>query len=213
MDLQSAFVMGVSLQAGLVVGFGPQNIFVLENGLSSRGSRVVPVICSLCDLLLIVAGVTVVGRSIVALGIRRDFVSVLSAAVIALYGFRSLLSALGKSRKSSLAARELLPGGRANAPMGRHAPIFLALAFSLLNPLVCFDLLIIVGAIGAVLPSHEQVAFIIGATLVSSLWFTALTYGAERLRHRLESPSFSRAVQLAVSLLCFAAATQLYRSR
>jgi len=55
------FFEGVFLKAGLIFAVGPQNIYVLESGLKRNHHLVVSFVCFLCDLLLILIGVSFTG--------------------------------------------------------------------------------------------------------------------------------------------------------
>jgi L-lysine exporter family protein LysE/ArgO len=61
------------------------------------------------------------------------------------------------------------------------------LAFSLLNPHVYLDTVILLGAIGGQQPGQGRLYFAIGAILASTLWFSGLGLGARYL-----APVFSR---------------------
>ena len=52
------------------------------------------------------------------------------------------------------------------------------LAFSLLNPHVYLDTILLLGGIATQQPEHEQLYFAFGAIGASFTWFFAITYGA-----------------------------------
>jgi L-lysine exporter family protein LysE/ArgO len=60
-------------------------------------------------------------------------------------------------------------------------------AFTLLNPHVYLDTVLLVGAVGAQHVGPARVWFVIGSAGASVLWFTSLGYGA-----RLLAPVFAR---------------------
>jgi L-lysine exporter family protein LysE/ArgO len=62
-----------------------------------------------------------------------------------------------------------------------------AAAFTLLNPHVYLDTVLLVGSIGARQPADARIWFVGGAAAASVLWFTLLGYGA-----RLLAPLFAR---------------------
>jgi L-lysine exporter family protein LysE/ArgO len=61
------------------------------------------------------------------------------------------------------------------------------LGFSLLNPHVYLDTVILLGSVGGQQPSGGRLAFALGAMLASALWFSALGFGARYL-----APLFAR---------------------
>ena len=62
-----------------------------------------------------------------------------------------------------------------------------AAAFTLLNPHVYLDTVLLVGSIGAQQPAGLRIWFIAGASAASAMWFTVLGYGARWL-----APWFAR---------------------
>ena len=172
------FVQGLVLSLGLIVAIGAQNAFVLRQGL--RREHVAPVVlfCALADAVLITAGVLGMAQ---ALGERPGLAKVLAlagAAFLAWYGWQALQRA---QHASQLQAAE---GG---AGLSRGAALAQAAAFTLLNPHVYLDTVLLVGSIGAQQPTGLQGWFIAGSSVASLGWFTALGFGARWL-----APLFAR---------------------
>lgn len=71
--------------------------------------------------------------------------------------------------------------------MGRGAAVAQAAAFTLLNPHVYLDTVLLVGSIGARQPGPLRGWFVVGASTASMLWFGLLGYGA-----RWVAPWFAR---------------------
>jgi L-lysine exporter family protein LysE/ArgO len=134
--------------------------------------------CAVADALLIAAGVLgmaqALGRSP---GLARAL-AVAGAVFLAVYGWRALCRARQPQRLSVDA------GG---AGLARRAALAQAAAFTLLNPHVYLDTVLLVGSIGAQQPPALQGWFIAGAGGASLVWFTALGYGARWL-----APWFAR---------------------
>ena len=182
MDQSSAaaavFLQGAALGGSLIVAIGAQNAFVLRQGL--RREHVAPIVafCALADVLLIAAGVLGMGQ---ALGDRPGLARALAlggAVFLAVYAWRALRRALGT---------ESLQAGAGGAALTRGAALAQAAAFTLLNPHVYLDTLLLVGSIGAQQPAALRGAFIAGAGVASTLWFSALGFGARSL-----APVFAR---------------------
>ena len=74
-----------------------------------------------------------------------------------------------------------------------------AAAFTLLNPHVYLDTVILVGAVGAKQPDGTQGAFLLGAACASTAWFVALGYGARVLTPLFAKPLAWRLLDLLVS--------------
>lgn len=172
------FTQALVLSLGLIVAIGAQNAFVLRQGL--RREHVLPVVlfCALADLVLIAAGVLGMAQ---ALGRRPELARAMAlagAAFLAWYAWQALRRAQQANRLSAA------PGG---AALSRRAALAQAAAFTLLNPHVYLDTVLLVGSIGAQQPAGLRGWFIAGASVASLAWFTALGAGARWL-----APLFAR---------------------
>ena len=185
----AVFTQGFALGLGLIVAIGAQNAFVLRQGLRREHVGSVVAFCAVADALLIAAGVLgmaqALGRSP---GLARAL-AVAGAVFLAVYGWRALRRARQPQRLSVVA------GG---AGLARRAALAQAAAFTLLNPHVYLDTVLLVGSIGAQQPTALQGWFIAGAGGASLVWFTALGFGARWLAPWFERP---RAWQLLDGLI------------
>jgi L-lysine exporter family protein LysE/ArgO len=175
------FVQGLALSLGLIVAIGAQIAFVLRQGL--RREHVWPVVafCALADAVLITAGVLGMAQ---ALGERPGLARVLAlagAVFLAVYGWQALRRARQASQLTTTAGAEGAPGLSLGAALAQAA------AFTLLNPHVYLDAVLLVGSIGAQQPPGLQGWFAAGASSASLLWFCALGFGARWL-----APLFAR---------------------
>jgi L-lysine exporter family protein LysE/ArgO len=172
------FVQGMVLSLGLIVAIGAQNAFVLRQGLRREHVGSVVAFCAVADALLITAGVLGMAK---ALGDRPELAKALAlggAAFLALYGWR----ALQRARQAS--SLDVTESGQS---LSRGAAMAQAAAFTLLNPHVYLDTVLLVGSIGAQQPAPLQGWFAAGASVASLLWFSALGFGARWL-----APWFAR---------------------
>jgi L-lysine exporter family protein LysE/ArgO len=173
-----AFMQGLALSLGLIVAIGAQNAFVLRQGLRREHIGSVVLFCALMDAVLITAGVFGMAQ---ALGERPQLARALAwtgAAFLAWYGWRALL----RMRRA-----EHLQADLAGARVSRGAVVAQAAAFTLLNPHVYLDTVLLVGSVGAQQPPPLQVWFAAGASTASLMWFSALGLGARWL-----APWFAR---------------------
>jgi L-lysine exporter family protein LysE/ArgO len=173
-----AFIQGLALSLGLIVAIGAQNAFVLRQGLRREHVGSVVLFCAMADGVLIAAGVLGMAQ---ALGDRPGLARALALAgalFLAAYGVQALRRA---RRSSSLRAAEGLTG------LGRGVVLAQAAAFTLLNPHVYLDTVLLVGSIGAQQPVALRGSFVAGASAASLGWFGLLGYGARWL-----APWFAR---------------------
>ncbi len=174
----AVFSQGLALGLGLIVAIGAQNAFVLRQGLQRAHVGSVVLFCAAADALLIAAGVLGMGQ---ALGVRPDLARALAAAgavFLAVYGWRAL-------RRARQAQSLQAAGG--SAGRGRGMVLAQAAAFTLLNPHVYLDTVLLVGSIGAQQPAALRGWFIAGACSASLGWFSLLGFGARWL-----APWFAR---------------------
>lgn len=171
-------MQGLALSLGLIVAIGAQNAFVLRQGLRREHVGSVVLFCALADAVLIAAGVLGMAQ---ALGEHQEFARALAVAgvvFLAVYGWQ----ALRRARQSNqLRAEESGTGLRFGAVMAQAA------AFTLLNPHVYLDTVLLVGSIGAQQPLALRPWFVAGASFASLFWFGMLGFGARWL-----APWFAR---------------------
>ena len=86
-----------------------------------------------------------------------------------------------------------------------------ALAITLANPHVYLDTVLLVGAIGASQAEAQRLWFLLGASLASVLWFTALGFGARLLAPVFARPVAWRVLDVVVALTMWGLAAGLLR--
>lgn len=160
------------------MAIGAQNAFVLRQGLRREHVGTVVVFCAVADAVLIIAGVMGMAQALAdSPGIARAL-AVAGALFLAVYGWRALRRA---RRPQALVATE------GSESLSRSAALAQAAAFTLLNPHVYLDTVLLVGSIGAQQPTELRGWFVAGASTASLLWFTSLGFGARWL-----APWFAR---------------------
>lgn len=172
------FVQGLALSLGLIVAIGAQNAFVLRQGLRREHVGSVVLFCAAADAVLIAAGVMGMAQ---ALGQSPNLARALAlagATFLAVYGWQALRRARHSHR---------LDASVAGSSLSLAAAVTQAAAFTLLNPHVYLDTVLLVGSIGAQQPAALRGWFIAGAAGASLAWFSLLGYGARWL-----APWFAR---------------------
>lgn len=198
----SVFLQGLALSLGLIVAIGAQNAFVLRQGLRREHVGSVVLFCAMADALLISAGVMGMAR---ALGERPGLARALAlagAVFLAAYGWQALRRA---RRSQQLLATE----GRAG--ISRGAALAQAMAFTLLNPHVYLDTLLLVGSIGAQQPAALRGWFVVGASCASLFWFVLLGFGARWLAPWFARPRAWQVLDALIGMTMFTLAALLVR--
>ena len=174
----AAFLNGLFMSLVLIVAIGAQNAYVLRQGLRREHVSAVVLFCAASDAVLIGAGVAGMAQALKGRPLLATVLAGLGAAFLCAYGLR----ALWRSRQPG-ALQAAGPG----ASLSRAAVVAQAAGFTLLNPHVYLDTVLLVGSAGAQHAGPLKLWFVAGASVASALWFTALGFGA-----RLLAPVFAR---------------------
>ena len=172
------FAQGLLLSFGLIVAIGAQNAFVLRQGLRREHVGSVVLFCAAADALLITTGVFGMAQALADRPQLAQSLALSGAVFLAWYGWKALL------RLHQAGHLDAAHGG---AGLQRGAAVAQAAAFTLLNPHVYLDTVLLMGSIGAQQPGVLQGWFVAGASAASMAWFTLLGFGARWL-----APWFSR---------------------
>lgn len=168
------FVQGFLLCASLIIAVGPQNLFLLRQGLWRHHRFLTAFTCTVVDLLLITARVGGLGGVIAANNDLLFVVTVGSATFLLGYGVRSFRNAWCGC--SAVQQKDTLTSAK-----NWRGTLLAALSFSILNPAAYVDTVLMIGTTSGRYPIDERLLFGVGATVASGLWFFTLTYGSSRL--------------------------------
>ena len=187
----SVFLQGLALSLGLIVAIGAQNAFVLRQGLRREHVASVVFFCAITDALLIAAGVLGMAQALGERPMVAHALALAGAVFLAAYGWNALRRAL---HQNGLLANEEGDGLTWAAAMAQAA------AFTLLNPHVYLDTVLLVGSIGAQQRADLQVWFVAGASSASLLWFCALGFGARWLAPLFAKPRAWQVLDILIGL-------------
>jgi L-lysine exporter family protein LysE/ArgO len=196
------FVQGLALSLGLIVAIGAQNAFVLRQGLRREYVVSVVLFCAVADAVLIAAGVLGMAQALGESPRLARALALAGAVFLAVYGWQALRRAR-HARPLTAAA-----GG---AGLQRGAAVAQAAAFTLLNPHVYLDTVLLVGSIGAQQPAALRGWFIAGASSASLLWFALLGFGARWLAPWFARPRAWQILDGLIGLTMFVLAALLIR--
>jgi L-lysine exporter family protein LysE/ArgO len=168
----SVALQGLALSFGLIVAIGAQNAFVLRQGLRREHVGSVVLLCALVDAVLIGAGVMGMAQALGESPRLACAMALAGAVFLALYGWRAL--------RRARHPHGLRTSGDESG-LTRGAALAQAAAFTLLNPHVYLDTVLLVGSIGAQQPAALQGWFVAGASAASLSWFALLGFGARWL--------------------------------
>lgn len=176
--VSTAFANGLFMSLVLIVAIGAQNAYVLRQGLRREHVGAVVLFCAASDAVLIGAGVAGMAQALNGRPMLATVLACLGAAFLGAYG----LKALWRSRRPAA-----LQATAQGVSVSRAAVVAQAAGFTLLNPHVYLDTVLLVGSAGAQYPGLLKLWFVAGSSVASVLWFTSLGFGA-----RLLAPVFAR---------------------
>jgi L-lysine exporter family protein LysE/ArgO len=197
----TAFLKGIGLGGSLIVAIGSQNAYLLRQALKREYVLTCIAICIICDVALIAAGVAGMGQLIIEAPALLFWIKIAGAGFLFWYGLRAARSAI---HPSAMLADEN------NSAPDRKTVIAAMLAFSLLNPHVYLDTVVLLGSIGGQQAGNGRLYFALGAMLASVLWFSGLGLGARYLRPIFAQPNAWRILDGIIAIVMWALAISLF---
>ena len=162
------FIQGLVIGFLLIIAIGPQNLYVIQQGLKKNYVFTVCLICSVSDTLLIILGIILssylsqTSENIVL------FLKYLGGSWLLLYGFLKIKNSFAKKNFALINKKDKLKN-----------IVFITLAFTFLNPHVYLDTIILIGTIS--LNFDNKFFFAIGVIFSSFLFFFSLGYFSKYL--------------------------------
>lgn len=194
-------MQGMGVGAGLIVAIGPQNAFILKQGILKNHVFMIASICVFIDVVMISIGVNGVGK---VLASSANFINAAKWAGIVFllfYAFRSFMLAL---KKQSL---EL---SNSNRMLSRTKCITSVLMFSFLNPHMYLDTFVLLGSISAQFNIMDRPSFLIGAITASIIWFYLLAYGSKKMAIFFHKPKSWMILDFCIGIVMTSIAISLY---
>ncbi|MEZ5212859.1 LysE/ArgO family amino acid transporter [Gordonia sp. PP30] len=186
---------GLATTLGLIAAIGPQNLFVLRQGLTA--THVLPVIalCTVSDAILILAGTAGLGAVVTSHPGVVDGLRYLGGAYLLVLG------ALAARRCVRPVAAAAAPDLGAATSAGLWAVLGTAAAMTWLNPHTYLDTVVLIGSLANSHGSTLRWVFALGACAGSVLWFVALGKGASRMSPLFRSPRAWRVLDAVVAVV------------
>ena len=184
-DLFQGFIIGSTL----IIAIGPQNLFVISQGLKKQFVFIVVLFCSLSDSLLIVAGINL-SNFIIGIDSRLIItLKIIGGGWLILYGFNKIrkLRSL-KNISENIKIKENLKS------------IFITLfLITYANPHVYLDTVILLGSIST--NFNNKFLFGLGAVIASFVFFFSLGYLSKFLLKYIYSQKTWLFIDLIVGIL------------
>ena len=196
-----AFLTGFILGFSLILAIGAQNSFVLRQGLMGRHVFIVALFCSLSDALLIsigVAGISIFLNNYIDL--VSDWLFGISAIWLAGYGLLRLRDAV--IGKSVLIAEN-------SSVNGLVSTLSFLSVLTFANPHVYLDTVVLIGSVSQQFPDNTKLAYVLGASIASFVFFFSLAYGAKFLSPIMQRPIAWRLLDSFIAFVMFTLAFKM----
>lgn len=195
-----AFFSGLLLGGSLIMAIGSQNAFILKQGLTGTHIFATALAASVIDACLIGAGILGIGTLLQQIPSLIDWMKWVGALFLFGYGAIAFRNAFRHARidTSTLTAQPKL-----------RDTILMLLGFSLLNPHVYLDTVILIGSIGAHHGNPGRYCFGAGAAIMSFVWFFALAYGSRQLAPLFAKPCAWQILDVFIGITMWALAASL----
>ena len=170
----SAWLQGFVLGLGMFICPGPKDVLILREALAGRSPLQLVCIGTGSDVALIGLGILGLSAAVQAAPGLQSGAKVLGIGLLLLHGVQAA--------RSALAADPAAPGLGAPAMAGGGRGLRQLLVVSLLNPAAWLDTVLVIGTVGAALPSGSRLGYAVGAVCASLVWFVAWVAGARHAR-------------------------------
>ena len=197
----TAFLTGFFLGISLILAIGAQNAFVLRQGIMRHHIFYVALCCAFSDALLICIGIS--GISFFLNNFVTQFTSLLfgiSSIWLTGYGTIRLIAAF----KSNSAIKINISTPKSLLPT---LSVLAVLTFA--NPHVYLDTVVLIGSISQQFYGDLKIAFAIGASIASFVFFFSLAYGAKLFAPIMQKPFSWRILDFLIALIMFTIAIKL----
>ena len=186
------FIQGLIIGSTLIIAIGPQNLFVINQGLKKSFVFTVVLFCSISDSILIIIGINL---SSLIIDINTNTIVILKI----LGGIWLVFYGLNKIRKI-----KNIRNIKNNTEIGNNLIKVLITLFLITyaNPHVYLDTIILIGSISTNFES--QLYFGIGAVLASFIFFFSLGYLSQILSKYIYSNNTWFWIDLIVGILMIA---------
>jgi L-lysine exporter family protein LysE/ArgO len=171
----SDFIQGFIIGSTLILAIGPQNLYVINQGLKKNFVLIVVLICSLSDSLLIVFGIYL-SNNILSLNTSIITIMKLIGGIwLILYGVNKIKN----SRQHEIKSNEFNEASFTKV-------VLTTLAITYANPHVYLDTVILLGSIS--INFDSKLYFGLGAICASFIFFFSLGYFSNFLSQYIKSP-------------------------
>lgn len=184
----------------MILPIGPQNAFVLSQGIRRQYAVMVAGLCAVSDAILISLGVFGGGALLAQSPLLLQIVTWSGVIFLSWYGWGAFRAAFG--------ARDTQLNLDTQTQHSRYRIIMIVLAVTWLNPHVYLDTVVVLGSLGEQF-GDLRLWFVMGAVTASIVWFFALALLSSWLAPWLQKSKVHRVINFSVGLIMWIIAFQL----
>jgi L-lysine exporter family protein LysE/ArgO len=198
------FLSGFLLGLSLILAIGPQNAFVLRQGLLRQHALAVVLFCALSDALLITVGIAGLSWFI------SDLATQYSAQLFGLAALWLSVYGVQRLRDAWRGASGMQAAAGSNQEL--RATLGMAALLTFGNPHVYLDTVVLLGTLSLQYTGAAKVAFGLGAVMASLTFFSLLALGARALSPLMGTTRSWRIIDTIIACVMFALAYGLLQS-
>ena len=190
--MMSAIITGFLLCFSLNCVIGAQNTYLFRQGVRNEYVYSLAGFCTVSDFVLIIAGVY--GMSLIVSQFYIDLFLVLSALCLLLYGVYRINNVMSLSYGVS---------EEVYLQRSFKKSIMAMSAFTLLNPHVYLDTVILIGSASLQYNSDEKIFYILGATVASIIFFYGVAILSRLFSTLSKNIALLKSVDIITSIILF----------
>ena len=181
-------VLGFMTGMSLILALGPQNIFVIEQGLKKEFIFLVCLICSASDTLLIFLGIFIFNYFQSFFTPLIEFILNLLLLIFLLYFiWNKIYKEINRLNLNISNTKKSLP-----------SVVFKTLGFTYLNPHVYSDTVFFLGNVSKDLLLKQKLFFGLGASLSSFIFFFIIGYMSKFLSNHLKTARIWKIINILI---------------
>jgi len=204
-----ALVEGFLVSFGLLLAIGPQNFYVLRQGLKHRHVFAVTTTTFISDVAMIALGVMGVGRLFADNPTIAYWLGWGGVAFLLWFAMKSLKGAI---RPDVVTDDRIEASAGDAAGQGARIAILHALAFAWLNPWAYVDTMVLIGGVSVKYTTDmARLTFLMGAVIASGTWFYLIGYGAKKAAPLFKKPATWRVLDGIITAVMLGVAGMLVR--
>ncbi|MEH2921779.1 arginine exporter ArgO [Samsonia erythrinae] len=198
----AVYLQGALLGAAMILPLGPQNAFVMNQGVRRQYHLMVALLCALSDMVLISAGIFGGSMLLSQSSLMLGLVTWGGVAFLLWFGWGAMKTAFSKN--ITLASTEVMK-------QSRWRIVATLLAVTWLNLHVYLDTFVVLGSLGSQFSDEARGWFALGTITASFVWFFSLALFSAWLAPWLNTPRVQRVINAVVGVVMWGIALQLAR--